>query len=61
MNVIGVLVISMTVKPVSIIPAIILLAVAIPYRNFYVRTTRDLKRLDAICNFQSLPNVCLTT
>ena len=44
----AVFVVSSIVRPLSVLPSIILMAVGIPFRNFYIRTTRDLKRLDAL-------------
>ena len=60
MSVIGVLVISMTVKPFSVIPAVILMALAIPFRNFYVKTTRDIKRLEALAKSPLYNHVATT-
>ena len=47
-NVIGIIITSAIVSPYLIIPAIVLAIISIPFRKFYLRTGRDIQRLDAI-------------
>ena len=47
-NVFGVLVLSIVINPYLLIPCLVLGCVAVPSRNYYIKTARGLQRLDAI-------------
>lgn len=46
-SVIGVVVVSGIVNYWLFIPAIVMLVISLPFRKVYIRTGRDIKRLDA--------------
>ena len=47
-DVLGIVITSSIIEPYLMIPAGLLLAIAIPFRYIYLRTARDVKRLDSI-------------
>lgn len=47
MSIIGVVITIAIINPYLIIPAVILVAIGVPLRNVYLRTVRDVKRLDS--------------
>jgi ATP-binding cassette subfamily C (CFTR/MRP) protein 4 len=48
LNSLGVIIMSCVVSPWLIIPCVIIGACCVPIRNFYIRTARELQRLDSI-------------
>lgn len=48
MNVIGIMITSAIVSPYLMIPAVILAVISVPMRRIYLRTGRDIQRLDAM-------------
>lgn len=48
LNVVGILITSAIVSPYLMIPAIVLAILSVPFRRVYLRTARDIQRLDAI-------------
>lgn len=48
LNVVGILVISAIVSPYLLIPIVVLAFLSVPLRRIYIRTARDIQRLDAI-------------
>lgn len=48
LNVVGILFVSAFVSPYLLIPIVVLACLSVPLRRIYIRTARDIQRLDAI-------------
>jgi len=48
----GIICVIAIVNPVLLVPTSILTVIFYKLRNFYLKTSRDLKRIEAICEFE---------
>ena len=59
-NIVGILITSAIVSPFLLIPAAILIILAVPFRSVYLRTARDVQRLDAIARSPVYSHIAAT-